>query len=388
MQLLLVPILAAAFAAAAAWQESVTVSGLTDQYVERPVELAPWSDTVTTSAVRGLDGFSAVTYSPGGGLLSFHGYSCDAEVGAFGADPPPLVHPGTQSWGDPIALGDGYAAVREMSCDAKTIGLARLAADGRVLAQVRLGARHDDDLQAALAPGPDGSVAVAWVDAARLRHRQWVRVGLYGRGRWLRRPVTIATRRFNWHRELLPTNELALGVDGRGTVVVAFEDRRSVRVVTVPRRGRLKRPAVFKSSPAVARLALGVSPRGRVAVAWSTFSRAEHNHTPVSIYAALREPGQPFGRARRMEEQPDVDEYADEPGGFPALAVGADGRVALTWDSLVSGRTPLRVSIARPGRGFGAFTTVARDASRAGSRSPMRDACSSRGSSGPPSTRV
>ena len=35
MQLLLVPVLAAAFAAAPAWQDSVMVSALTDQYVER-----------------------------------------------------------------------------------------------------------------------------------------------------------------------------------------------------------------------------------------------------------------------------------------------------------------------------------------------------------------
>ena len=34
MQLLLVPVLAAAFAAAPAWQDTVMVSALTDQYVE------------------------------------------------------------------------------------------------------------------------------------------------------------------------------------------------------------------------------------------------------------------------------------------------------------------------------------------------------------------
>ena len=32
--------------------------------------LAPWQDTVSTSSLRGLDDFSAVTYSPGGGLAS------------------------------------------------------------------------------------------------------------------------------------------------------------------------------------------------------------------------------------------------------------------------------------------------------------------------------
>ena len=26
-----------------------------------------------------------------------------------------------------------------------------------------------------------------------------------------------------------------------------------------------------------------------------------------------------------MERQPEVDEFADEPGGFPDLALGADG---------------------------------------------------------------
>ena len=94
------------------------------------------------------------------------------------------------------------------------------------------------------------------------------------------------------HREPVPPiTELALGADERGNVVAAFDSRRSVRAAIVPTRGRVPRPAAFGTALPVARLAVGVSPRGRMAIAWSTFSRAEHSHSPVRIYAALREPG-------------------------------------------------------------------------------------------------
>ena len=173
--------------------------------------------------------------------------------------------------------------------------------------------------------------------------------------------MTVVTSRFNWRREPAPPiTELAVGADERGTW-----SRRSTpgvgRIVTV-RSADAKRPAVFGASPSVARLALGVSPRGRVAVAWSTFSRAEHNHTPVRIYAALREPGRPFAGARLMEQQPDVDEYADEPGGFPDLALGADGRAVLDVGQPGRREDPLARVRRAPGHGFGTFQTLARDA--------------------------
>src|SRR3954447_17516931 len=92
---------------------------------------AGWQDTVTPNALHGLDDFSGVTYSPAGALLNFHGYSCDADWAAFGAGPPPPQQPQRELWGEPVAVGDGYAAVMETRCDAKSVGLAKLAADGR-----------------------------------------------------------------------------------------------------------------------------------------------------------------------------------------------------------------------------------------------------------------
>jgi len=58
----LVPVLAAAFAAAPAWQDSVMVSALTDQYVERPPAQSLAEELWSCPVVAG-DGYAALLNS-------------------------------------------------------------------------------------------------------------------------------------------------------------------------------------------------------------------------------------------------------------------------------------------------------------------------------------
>ena len=209
------------------------------------------------------------------------------------------VHPSTATWGDPVAIGDGYAAVLETTCDAEDRStLARLAADGRVLGQVRLGARHDDDLQAVLAPGPGGSVAVAWVDTARARHRQWLRVAPVRKGRMAaapgdRRHVAV---------QLAPGARTADHRAG-GRRRRARERGRGVRL---PALGASRHRAEARTRAAAGglrRVAGGRPARPRRVAAWPYRGRVvdlqprrAQPHAGADLRRAAASPGRPFAR--------------------------------------------------------------------------------------------
>jgi hypothetical protein len=139
----------------------------------------------------------------------------------------------------------------------------------------------------------------------------------------------------------------------RGDALVAWEERRGsrtlVRAVLRPSGGAFGTPAVVASSRAgLIWLTAGMSAGGDAILAWTTLKRTYQLPSHAVAHASIAPAGRPFGAAEAIDEAPD--------GRAAALGVAADGRALLALPAPGG----LRVAERPPGGEFGAPGTVSR----------------------------
>ena len=219
----------------------------------------------------------------------------------------------------------------------------------------------------AVAAGPDGRLAVAWIDAP----------GDLGPGRprpsHLRLAVRPAAGAFGPARRLAAvgggTDAIGLAVGRAGRTVVAFfRERRSRHVIrevvaaVAPPRHRLGPFRVIGHHGGIGTLRAAITGRGRVAVAWGTQDGGEEADQPYQTYAALAGPDGRFAAPQRLDPGAGY-ERAPSP---PVIAAAPDGTVTFAWSNVAAGHGlpltyPVRVATAPPGARFGRATQLAPD---------------------------
>jgi hypothetical protein len=216
---------------------------------------------------------------------------------------------------------------------------------------------------AAIAANDSGVVAVAWTETTK---------GIDGRVRLaVRRPggrfapaMTVASGAVG-----RPTGGtvsgrgVAVAVDGRGEVVVAYQRERG-RARTIEARllgRRLGRPQALGPQRGLVDLSAATAPGGRAVVAWGSQDVGEEANEAYRVYAAVRSAGSArFGGAQTL----DGGGPAIRPDGRVALAVGRDGAAIVAWSSPLGAysagvRSAVRMASAGPRGRFGAQRELA-----------------------------
>jgi hypothetical protein len=198
----------------------------------------------------------------------------------------------------------------------------------------------------ALAARPDGEIAVTLGD-------RLLRVGSSARRRRSYEPPGALPVSDTDGEE--PPMPLAYLPDGR--LIVAYSRARTVNVITlaagtmrVVARQRLGRHR------GLATIRVATAAIGRAVVAWSTQDAGEERNSPLTVRAAILEPGDTsFGTAQLL----DAGKSNQDPSGKLQLALGRDGGAYAGWSNADGSRYPVRVAHAAPGAPF----TAARELS-------------------------
>ena len=216
---------------------------------------------------------------------------------------------------------------------------------------------------AAIAANDAGVVAVSWTEATRGidgRVRLAVR---RGEGRFAR-PVTVAAGAVG-----RPTGGtvsgrgVALAVDGRGQVIVAYQRERG-RARTIEARilgRRLGKPQTLGPQRGLVDLSAAEAPSGRAVVAWGSQDVGEEANEAYRVYASVRSAGAArFATAQAL----DRGGPAIRPAGTVALAIGRDGSAVVAWSSPLGSyaagtRSAVRVATAGSRGRFGAQRELA-----------------------------
>jgi hypothetical protein len=215
----------------------------------------------------------------------------------------------------------------------------------------------------AIAANDAGVVAVAWTEATRGVEGR-VRLAVRRPGGRFARPVTVASGAVG--RPTAGTSSghgLAVAVDGRGEVVVAYQRelgrKRTVEARVLGR--RLGRAQTLGPQRGLVDLTAASASGGRTVVAWGSQDVGEEANEAHSVYAAIRS----GGSARFAPTQVlDPGGPALRPFGRVALDVGGDGSAVVAWSSPEGGyrigtHSAVRVATARARGRFGAQRELA-----------------------------
>jgi hypothetical protein len=185
-----------------------------------------------------------------------------------------------------------------------------------------------------LAEDHSGNAVAGWSELVRGRYR--IRAAWRPAGRDFGRPVTLYTTDAPGYARNGAV-EVAIGREGRAFVAFADlrvnrrTDRKRLLVWTrTPRRG-FGAPMVAGPHSDAADIALAVTDRGRLFVAWGTQDGGEEANTPWILRVASLAP-----RTRRFSKPRVVDRGTNHnrPEGGVRLAVQPRGRATLAWSSV------------------------------------------------------
>jgi hypothetical protein len=274
----------------------------------------------------------------------------------------------THLFAPPVAYGAGRAAfLRQSSRDPDfapivTLGVSLGDVAGNPGRFHRLSSLAIPDTPV-IAASDAGAVAVAWVEATKGIEGR-VRLAVRPAGGRFARPVTVASGAVG--RPTGGTSSghgLAVAVDGRGEVVVAYQRERG-RSRTIEARAfgrRLGRTQTLGPQRGLVDLSAASASRGRTVVAWGSQDVGEEANEAYSVYAAIRRPGS----ARFATTQVlDPGGPAIRPFGRAALAVADDGSAVVAWSSPQGSyragiHRAVRVATAWPRGRFGAQRELA-----------------------------
>ena len=213
----------------------------------------------------------------------------------------------------------------------------------------------------AMAAGPQGQIAIAWMTWRGATEMGRFRVRLA-----LRRPSgrfetrTVASGATDQTGVYDPPG-VAVAIGARGDVIVAYSAAGSlVRVRSLVRGRRFGRPQALGPHASAVDLAARASGTGRVVVAWGTQDGGEEFNEPYVVRAAVRRPGAArFGPMQVIDPGELNREFVPR---RMRLAMSADGTAAVTWAN-ARGRVPdvtrpVRVAVAERDGGFGPFAEL------------------------------
>ena len=240
--------------------------------------------------------------------------------------------------------------------------LADVDADGHLLGQTELGARRRADASA-LACGPGGRVAAAWVEYRG--DRLWaLRIATRSPGGNVSAAKTVEATRAVYDYRAITGLALAFGPDG--SLLVAYGVFKEVRGVMVSPSGDAGPPSKLGPAEEITQIAAEVGRRGRAVVAWTTIDAGEERNERRRVYAATRERGAPaFGRARLVHRAKylNITAYTEATETALRLAVAPNGRALLMWGtdrgSDIDAGYSVRVSEAAPRGHFAASGQLA-----------------------------
>lgn len=213
-----------------------------------------------------------------------------------------------------------------------------------------------------LAEDHSGNAVAGWSELVRGRYR--IRAAWRPAGRGFGSPVTLSTTDAPGYAR---NGAVAVAIGREGRAFVAFadlrpnrgQDRKRLLVWTrTPRRG-FGTPMVAGPHSDAADIALAVTDRGRLFVAWGTQDGGEEANTPWILRAASLAP-----RARRFSTARIVDRGTNDnrPAGGVRLAVQPRGQATLAWSSVrANGGFPVFAATTPAGGGarFGAPQQIA-----------------------------
>jgi hypothetical protein len=239
--------------------------------------------------------------------------------------------------------------------------LTDVTAEGQPLGRTELGLRGTVWTRV-LACGPDGRLAVAWVeDRGDSLYR--LRVALRSAAGTLGAARTVAGARSPYDDPAVGDVALAFATDGE--LLVAYSVFGAVRAALVSPSGKVGRSVKLGPASEITQLAADIGKRGRAIVAWSTYDGGEEQNVARRIYAATRAPGaRSFAAATLVHRAGGRNEFAFlEPG--IRLAVAPGGRALLMWRT-ETGRWPrshhpVMLAEAAPGGPFGLLRRLVRD---------------------------
>jgi hypothetical protein len=252
----------------------------------------------------------------------------------------------------PVALGSGHAVfARQTGTPERPRLIFTVARRSGTLRSTQTLSGYGFSYARAMASGPRGEVAFAWIESApagRLR-------------------LKLALRRSGGSFRVVETIDLgqdehpgpaavALAYRTDGDLVLAATAQRSTRRVEarIGRPGRWRRQVLGRHH-GIADIAASAG-GGRIVVAWQTQDGGEEANTPAETRAAILEPGRRVFSPTYLFDSLDGRERS---AGSISSAVSRDGALAVLWSQ--AGRDhsqAVTLASARPRHGFGTPITL------------------------------